>query len=329
MPSMKDNILEYFESQPGIVISGGFIAKELHISRTAVWKNIKTLIEEGYDLITVPQRGYYLDKNSDKLSEKLIRKELRTKVIGKDLRIYPTTTSTNDLLKEIAKSGGAEGTVVISEEQTKGKGRMGRSFYSPQGQGIYLSILLRPDKSADKAVSITITSAVAVAEAIDKVAGVDTRIKWINDLFLQEKKICGILTEASMEMESGKLEYVIVGIGINVNKKNFRVPEPLEGVIGYISESGGIDLPISRNRLIAEILNALEAVYFKDDFSSVLKTYKDKSIVLGKFVEASIDGKLQRVKAMDIDEDGRLIIQKESGDIYKLNSGEVSIKHWE
>lgn len=329
MPTMKDNILEYFEGQPGIVISGGFIAKELNISRTAVWKNIKTLIDEGYDIITVPQKGYILDKNSDKLSENLIRKELRTKLIGKDLRIYSTTTSTNDQLKEIAKSGGAEGTVVISEEQTKGKGRMGRNFYSPQGQGIYLSILLRPDMPADKAVAITIKTAVAVAEAIDKIAGVNSRIKWINDLFLQGKKICGILTEASMEMESGKLEYVIVGIGINVNKKNLIVPETLESIMGYISESGSKDHQISRNRLIAEILNRIEAVYLNDDFSSVLKIYKDKSMVLGKYVEASIEGKLQRVKALDIDEDGRLIIQKENGEMLKLNSGEVSVKHWE
>jgi BirA family biotin operon repressor/biotin-[acetyl-CoA-carboxylase] ligase len=214
--AIKQKILEIFELDKGRYISGEELAAKLAVSRTAVWKAVKSLQDDGYAIAAVSNKGYCLSNTTDILSAQSITKYLEEAASNFHIEMYKTVDSTNNKLKELARQGAPEGTVVIAKEQTHGKGRMNRSFHSPAETGIYMSILLRPKFSTADAILITTAAAVAVAQAVEAVAGREAKIKWVNDVFCDGKKICGILTEASVDIESGSLEYAILGIGINV-----------------------------------------------------------------------------------------------------------------
>lgn len=234
------------------------------------------------------------------------------------------TDSTNRYLKELAVQGAPEGTVIIANRQSAGRGRLGRSFFSPEEKGIYMSILLRPEIPLERSVLITSMAAVAVARAIEHVCGITAKIKWVNDIFLNNKKACGILTEAGINAVTGTLDYAVLGIGINVGFMKF--PEELKKIATSISNECGF--VVSKEVLIDEVLKELEEWYPTLLDGSFLEESKKRSLLLGKEIlvlDERVQGGSYPAKAVDINELGNLIIERE-GSIQVLNSGEVSIR---
>ena len=232
--------------------------------------------------------------------------------------------STNRYVKELAAAGAPEGTVVIANKQSAGRGRLGRSFFSPEEKGIYMSILLRPDIELSRAVLITSMAAVAVARAVERVSGIRAQIKWVNDIFLNKKKVCGILTEAGIDAERQKLNYAVLGIGVNVGTMEF--PEELKKIATSVSNECGFD--VKKEVLIDEILKELEQWYPTLWNGGFLAESKERSILLGReitVIDETVPGGSYPAKAVDINELGNLIIERD-GVMQVLNSGEVSIR---
>lgn len=232
--------------------------------------------------------------------------------------------STNRYLKERAAEGVPEGTVILANRQSAGRGRLGRKFFSPEEKGIYMSILLRPDIPLERAVLITSMAAVTVARAIERVSGIEAKIKWVNDIFLNGKKVCGILTEAGINAEQGTLDYAVLGIGVNVGAMEF--PEELRDIATSVSNECGF--AVSKETLIDEILRELERWYSNLSDGGFLEESKKRSILLGKeilVIDETAPGGSYPAKAVEINELGNLIIER-NGERVVLNSGEVSIR---
>lgn len=320
--SIKDEVLKTLEENKGDYISGGNLASALNVSRNAIWKAIKSLKKNGYTIDAIPNRGYCLSSNNDILSPQSIAQHLAYDL---DIHVHKIVSSTNTVLKGIAEQGAKEGTVIISEEQSMGRGRMGKNFFSPSGTGIYLSILLRPDIPAKEALFLTTSAAVATAKAIESVSDKKADIKWVNDIFIDNKKVCGILTEASFNIETNKLDYAIVGIGINVCTPIGGFPDNIKNIATSIFDKSS-DSINKRSLLIANLLN-----YFMDyykDFSSkkYIKEYISRSMLIGKKISVIDKEQALGATALKIDNDCRLQVQFSDGSKKWLNSGEVSIK---
>ena len=320
---LKDRVLEVLEKNKGKSVSGSEIAKSVGMTRSAVWKAVKTLREEGYFICAVTNRGYCLSEENDFLSEQSIIPNLRTKDLGRKMDVFKTIGSTNDFAKSLAQLGAEHGTTVISEVQTNGRGRMGRSFYAPNGMGIYMSVILRPKLSVEHSLLITSCAAVAVADAIERVADMECKIKWVNDIYSAgpNKKLCGILTEASVDVEQGGLEYAIVGMGINVQNTSF--PKNIADVATSVKMETGRN--ISRSKLAAEILNCLEERLDGICDRSFLEEYRSRSNVIGKRIEVTHNNNTEIMDCLGIDEIGRLIVRLENGEEKALTSGTVRI----
>ena len=316
---LKDKVLAVLEENKGKSVSGSEIARSVGMTRSAVWKAVKTLREEGYSICAVTNRGYCLSEESDFLSEQSIVPNLRTKALGRKIDVFKTIDSTNNFAKSLAQLGAVHGTTVISELQTQGKGRMGRDSYSPMGMGIYMSVILRPKLSVEHSLLITSCAAVAVAEAIENVAGIGCKIKWVNDIYAGGKKLCGILTEASVNVEQGGLEYAIVGMGINVQNVSF--PKNLADLATSVRMES--DKPISRSVLAAEILNCLEERLETIRDKSFLDEYRRRSNVIGRRIEVTQNGVSTEVDCIGIDEIGRLLVRSDSGEEKALTSGTI------
>jgi len=260
---------------------------------------------------------------STPLSQLKIRQYLTTESLGQSLFLYPVTDSTNLRAKLAAEEGASSGLCIIAEEQTAGRGRLGRSFLSPAQNGIYMSILLRPEAEIEQTVLITAATAVCVARAIEQVAECRVSIKWVNDLFIRQKKVCGILTEAAVLPNSKKLSYAIVGIGINLSDDG--IPEEIREIAGGIVPTGA-PRP-SRERLIAEILNQLEALLSDFRPERFLSEYRDRSNLIGKSVSIIQNNiPIESGVAVDIDDDARLVVRLDSGELKHLSSGEISCR---
>lgn len=228
--------------------------------------------------------------------------------------------STNLELKRLAKGGAKDGTVVVADYQTSGRGRLGRSFFSPAGSGIYMSLLLKPSFEEERATLVTTAVSVAVCRAIERVSGKRPLIKWVNDLYLDDKKICGILTEAIRNAVSGKIEYIVIGIGVNCTKTEF--PDDIKNIAGSVCEKAE---NFSRNELIAEIIKEINIMGDFADSKNFIDDYKQRSLVIGK--EIRILGESEELaKAVDIDENGGLVVRLVSGETKILSSGEISIR---
>lgn len=323
--SVKESVLKILEENRETSISGEELAKYLSVSRAAVWKAINALRGEGYNITAVTNRGYQLTKDNDLLSAEGIKIFLNPKYNENYIRVYKTIDSTNQEAKKFLMDDDIpHGTVLLSEEQTAGRGRFQRKFFSPSNKGIYMSVILRPNIELSKAIHITTSAAVSVCRAIENLTNKRPKIKWVNDIFLDEKKICGILTEASGNFESGRVENVVVGIGINFKTKEADFPDDIKDIAGSIFE--GEEPNITRNQLVAEILN--ELLYMCDNLEdkSIMQEYKVLSFVLGKKVSFLKNNRLNKAKAVDISDEGALVVQYENGDLDYLNSGEISIK---
>jgi BirA family biotin operon repressor/biotin-[acetyl-CoA-carboxylase] ligase len=323
--TIKQQILELFEQDKGRYISGEELATRLAVSRVAVWKAVKSLQEEGYSIAAVQNKGYCLSNDTDILSAQSISKYLAEYAGNFKIEVYKTVTSTNTVLKELAKQGAPEGMVVVAKAQTDGKGRMNRSFYSPADTGIYMSILLRPRFPMAESFLVTTSAAVAVAQAIEAVACREAKIKWVNDVYCDGKKTCGILTEASVDIESGGLEYAILGIGINVTAPKDGFHEEIKAIATAVFEAGcdGVDV---KSRLAAEVLKRFWAYYVDLGSRAFLREYRERSLVIGKEVFVLGGDSSQKALVLDIDDQCHLKVQFEDGVTRLLSSGEVSIK---
>jgi len=319
----KDAVLELLWRKADCFISGEMLAQELSVSRTAIWKAIDQLRTEGYVIESVTNKGYRLSSGSDVLSAEGVGKYLTREQLS--VQVYQSITSTNTVLKRMAAEGASEGLTLIAGAQTEGRGRMGRSFYSPADSGVYLSLLLRPDCSAEEATRLTACAAVAAAEAIEELSGLSAGIKWVNDILVAGKKVCGILTEASIDCESGMMNYVIIGIGINTRIPVGDFPEELREIAGAVF--GNEPIPELRCRLAASVLNKLWGYYEQLGSNAVYEEYKKRSVVIGAPINILPRGKdPEPAIALDIAPDFSLLVRTEDGTVRRLNSGEISIR---
>ena len=319
----KDKLLGLFEENKGIYFSGEEIAKKLCVSRAAVWKAVKNLRDEGYVIDAVTNKGYCLSTNTDILSPQGIQKYIKQEYKNMDINVIPVIGSTNDLVREKANEGYDEGYVVISNEQTKGRGRYGRKFFSPSGTGLYMSILLRPKNySASEAVKVTMIAAVALCEAIEEVSDEKAEIKWVNDIFIKGKKVCGILTEASYGLENGVLDYAVVGVGINVYCPEGGFPEEIEQTAGAIFNNTQDDL---KNHLSASFINNFMR-YYRLQNDEFVEEYRKRSFVVGKKVIVIMGDNKREAFVKAVDDDCRLIVEYDDGKTECLSYGEISIK---
>ncbi|QZY54705.1 biotin--[acetyl-CoA-carboxylase] ligase [Crassaminicella profunda] len=323
---MKRAVLEALKKNKDIFISGEELSKKIGVTRTAVWKHIKQLKEEGYEIESVSRKGYRMIKEPDTLDANALEIEVASKHIGRKIHHFESIDSTNTLAKKMAAEGAPEGTVIIAEEQTGGRGRLGRTWESPKGTGIWMSIILRPNIVPTEATKITQITAAAVAMGLRSIIGDDVGIKWPNDIIIHKKKTCGILTEMSAELNS--VNYIVVGIGINVNVDPNEFPEEVRGVATSIKAYTG--MIVSRKNIVKEILHAFEDLYLdfieKNHIEKSMEICKKYSVTLGKQVKIRTRQKEVIAEAVDLTEDGQLLIKNELGEIEKVLSGEVSVR---
>ena len=320
----REELLSLFENHKGVYFSGEIIAERLSLSRAAVWKAVKGLQSEGYCIDAVRNKGYCLAVDTDILSVQGIEKYLEPICSGLKLSVFPTLDSTNTLVRDKAADGAPEGYTVIAGSQTGGRGRSGRSFYSPADTGIYLSLLLRPCcYSPSQAVRLTTMAAVAVCEAIEAVSEKKALIKWVNDIYVDNKKVCGILTEASFGLEDGFLEYAVLGVGINVSPPKGGFPPELESVASSIFDQPQND---GKNRLAAEFLNRFMTHYSLLEKGCYIQEYRNRSFVIGKRIQVILPQQIREALALDVDQDCQLLVEYENGKREYLSSGEISVK---
>lgn len=320
----KEKLLALFEADKGKFFSGEELAARLAVSRTAVWKAVNSLRKEGYEIQAVQNKGYSLSVSTDILSTQGVEKYLNPEHSYIELEILPDIGSTNDYLREKAAQGKGEGYAVVAGAQTRGKGRTGRSFYSPADTGIYLSLLLRPkDCGPAQAVKFTTMAAVAACEAIEKVSHRSPQIKWVNDIYIDGKKVSGILTEASVSLENGSLEYVLLGIGINVYPPEKGFPQELRETAGSVFQERKSD---GKNQLAAGFLNRLMDIYTKEETGEYAEEYRKRSMVLGKRIQILTPEGEKGARALEIDKDCRLLVEYEDGNRELLRAGEIRIR---
>lgn len=309
--TLKDNILAELELQRGGAVSGQALAERFGVSRNAVWKAVNALRQEGYEISSTTNRGYSLSPDCDRLSTSAISGLLEDKSLP--VYVFDSIDSTNNECKRRIAQG-EERFLVLSEEQTGGRGRSGKSFFSPKGTGLYMSLVIKADMGLENAVGITSYAAVCVARTIKKLTGRDCGIKWVNDVYLDGKKVCGILTEAVASFESGTVASVVVGIGVNLHAS--CVPEGLEHIVGFL------DCGAVKNELAAGIANGLLSYCAGD--RSYMADYKRLSVVLGRHVSYVINGQARQGIAVDIDDQGGLAVNTGSG-VDILRGGEISL----
>jgi BirA family biotin operon repressor/biotin-[acetyl-CoA-carboxylase] ligase len=323
---MKELILQELKSCPGQYISGEEISSRLKVSRTAIWKCINQLKDMGYVIESQTKKGYRLLESPDSLLPQEITEGLNTQLIGKSIKYLEQVDSTNLYAKRIAEADFQEGTVIIAEEQLKGKGRMGRHWVSPRGKGIWMTIMLKPQIAPADAAKVTLLTACAVCRAIEQTCNISPQIKWPNDILLNGKKLCGILTEMSIEQD--EINYLIVGIGINVNIEPQDLPQELHSVATSVRIEKGSS--IVRKELTAAIINNFEHCYKNfieaSSIEGFLKEYKERSALLGREVTASSSFLSLKGKVLDITKEGQLLLQLEDGSMKEIISGEVSVR---
>ncbi len=319
---MTNDILKYLREKE--YISGEVLAKKLGVSRVAIWKQIQRLKNMGYKIISDQNLGYCLISRPDLLLPQEIQNGLSTNYIGRKIYYFPELESTNIIAKEKAthkEEGANEGTIVIAERQSAGKGRLGRKWFSPTG-GIWLSIILSPQLSPSYIPRITLMTAVVVVKAIERCTQIKGQIKWPNDILINEKKVCGILTEMSAELDL--INWVVVGIGINVNIKKKEFPEDIRERTTSLKEA--LRKEISRVRLVQIFLKEFERYYEllkRREISLILKEWKSCSHTLGKKTKVNIGEKVVTGEAIDINEEGALILKKGDGELIEIISGTI------
>ena len=322
--SVQDKVIQILANQGAARLSGEEIANELGVSRAAVWKAVQKLQSEGYAITGTRNQGYSLQGFYDVLTECGVQEALcgEVKQIAK-IQVKKSTGSTNDDMKLLAQDGAEAFTCIVAGEQSAGKGRRGRPFYSLGDTGVYLSILLRPDQCIQDAGMITGAAAVAVCRAFENVCKAKPSIKWVNDIYVGKKKVCGILTEGAADLESGRLAYAILGIGVNVYTPQDGFPEGIAQRAGSLLEKLN---PNARNLLAAEIINECYRIYNQEDFGSFVGQYQRLSLMEAKqVIVIDSKGNEQSALCLGVNDDLSLRVEYGNGLRADLHSGEVSI----
>lgn len=321
---MRSQILNLLKQAGDNFLSGEYLAETLNVSRTAVWKHIKALKDSGYDIESVPRNGYRLLHSPDILSAEEVKNSLSTKILGSEIKYFTTTDSTNNQAKKLAMQQAPDGTLVISEEQGSGRGRLSRSFFCPKYKGIWFSVILRPKFLPQEAPKCTLMAAVAVVKAVYDVTGVKVGIKWPNDILYNGKKMVGILTEMNAEME--RINYIIIGIGINVNIAREEMPEDIRDIAVSLSQITKNN--VSRLKLLNKVLYHLEQLYImaqRQNFAPILDEWRKYSVTLNQEIKVISVNDVTYGKAVDIDDDGALLVDI-NGQIKRVLAGDVSIR---
>ncbi len=315
---LDEKILKILRSSKDEYISGEEICRSAGVSRAAIWKHMEKLREDGYEIDASPHLGYRFVRAPDRLIPSEVKLGLRTKVLGQEVISYAKLDSTNDLAYELAAKGAREGTLILAEEQMKGKGRLGRNWVSPPKSGIYMSVVLRPKMPPNEISRITLLAAVSVAKAIRRLSGLEAMITWPNDILINRKKVCGILTE--MRAEQDTIDFIVVGIGINVNTPVKGLPKGATSIKEETHDA------VSRVELTRAVLEALEENYArlkKEGFDPIMEEWKALSEMLGSRIKVTLPNRTFECQARDIDRDGALIVRLDSGVLERVSSGDV------
>ena len=322
---LRSRILELLRKAGEAYMSGEEIAGKLGVSRTAVWKHVKELREAGYKIKSRSRSGYTLEETPDCLLPGEIKNGLRTRFVGKDIVFFEEVDSTNRVAKQLAQKGAAAGAVVVAEAQGKGRGRLERPYFSPAGKGIWFSVILRPHILPQEAPKCTLLAAVAVAMAMKRF-GLKAEIKWPKDILHEGKKLTGILTEMSAELD--RVNYIVIGTGVNVNMEEKDFPEELRGKATSLAIMKGEKLPrVAFFQAVLEALDELCTVLEEEGFAPIVARWREYAVTLGQDVHVigatgrgSFDG-----RAVDIDEEGALLVETADG-VRRVLAGDVSIR---
>lgn len=326
MNKLKSDVLCLLENAKGSYLSGQFMADKLNVSRNAVWKCISMLKKDGYVISSVTNKGYKLDDKSDVLSKDGIIKYIDKSKLGDpgQIHFFDTVDSTNDIAREAAVSGCREGYFAVAEKQNAGRGRRGRSFMSPKGSGVYMSVVVRPEFSFEESVKLTCLAAAAASECIEEISGEPVGIKWVNDLYMNGRKICGILSEGALSVENGRLDFAVVGVGINVTDPPDGFPPEIAGKAGSVfkDRNPGGDI---RCRIAAGFYNRFFDYYNNYRDGKFMNSYRSRLFFLGKKIR--VIGALGEytATALDVNCSGELKVKLENGELRALSSGEISI----
>ncbi len=322
----REKVLSLLKEAGESYCSGQSMSRALGLSRAAVWKAIDALRQEGYRISSVPHRGYRLEQAPDLLSAGELTGALSDCVLGQNVICLDSVDSTNNYAKKLGDQGAPHGTVVVTDHQTTGRGRRGNSFLSPAGKGLYLSVLLRPQLPPAEVVNLTAWIAVAVCDAVEQVIGERPGIKWTNDLILRQKKLCGILTEMSLEAETGELQYVVAGIGLNVSHSDADFGTEVSQLA--ISLEQALGRKIRRIDLAAAVVRALDRMMadFPHQKAAYLERYRNHCLTLGREVRLIRKGEAQIAFAQAIDEDFALVVRHSDGTTETVTAGDVSVR---
>lgn len=317
---MKEKILRVLHL--GRYVSGAELARQLKVSKVAIWKHVQTLKSDGYSIESRPRMGYRLIAAPELLLPYEVRRGLKTKFVGREISYYREVNSTQEIAKRLATKGSGEGTLVVAETQTAGKGRRSRDWYSPEG-GIYLSIILRPKVSPSRTPLMALLAGLAAAKTIRKLYKLKAELKWPNDILVNDRKVGGVLIEIAAETDL--INWLVVGIGLNANTKSVFLPRELrKTVVSLEEECGG---KISRMELVRKLLEEVEQLYLifkKQGGAPILEGWKSMTNTLGAKVRVT-NGKVIEGKAMDVDQDGALIIKIADGNVERVVAGDVSL----
>lgn len=319
--STKQAVLLALQSSP-TVLSGEYLAKQLGVSRTAIWKAIKQLQAEQYSILT-SSNGYQLLKTDDILNVATIRQLLPDELQSWEFEYYSSISSTNDMAKQYAITHAHQPKVFLANEQTAGRGRMGKQFFSPANTGIYMSICVFPTTPLHDVSMITCATAIAAARALEEFTHQRIGIKWVNDLYLHQKKIGGILTEGITSVENHSLASLIVGIGINISPSD-HLPDQLKDIASSVFDAPAAHF--TRNEWIARFLTHWNELFHTLNEKTFMEEYKKRSIVLGKPITVHRQGKIFHAIARDITPEGHLLVEDEQNALHELTYGEVSIR---
>ncbi|SEM39027.1 BirA family transcriptional regulator, biotin operon repressor / biotin-[acetyl-CoA-carboxylase] ligase [Syntrophus gentianae] len=321
----KERLLQYLKEEQGQFVSGEKVSTRLAISRSAIWKQISRLKEEGYEIESSPRKGYALRRIPDCLLAGEIREGLNSRLIGQGpIFHFQETDNTNNQAKTLAYEGAPEGALVIAEGQSQGRGRRGRTWFSPSGQGIYATVILRPSLSLSEAPKLTLMTAVATAEALESRTGLPIRIKWPNDILVNGRKLAGILTEIGTEMDL--LDFAVIGLGLNVNipKESFP-PDLRTPATSLLIEKGE---PYPRIPLLQAWLEALDQTYTlfcRGNFDHILSRWKILTDIVGSRIAVDLSGRRYTGVVQEVDENGVLILKEPDGTLQRIFSGDVTL----
>ena len=324
--NLDQQILTALHAAGAVGVSGAELSQRFAVSRAAIWARIEELRTLGYEIEASPHRGYRLRSVPDVLhADDLLSRLGNTRVIGRDIRVFQETSSTNDVVEKLARDGVPEGVVVFAESQTKGRGRLGRKWLSPAGRGLWFSVLLRPNLRPQAATQMTIATAVAVARAIRQQTGLKPGIKWPNDILLQGRKTAGILTELSAELDH--IKYLVIGIGVDVNVAPTEFPPDLRKLATSLRIEAG--RPLNRADVAVAILRALDDDYARiaaGHFEAVANEWAEHCTTLGQPVTIHIGDRRIHGRAEALDEDGALLLRTEHGRLERIIGGDVMME---